>query len=180
LALPLNVILTLSGVEWGRTPAFAFAFAFVVAVALAVAGSEQGRMGKNIRICAFAVVCSSPPANNPRVPHPSRTLRWMGYKPSPGHKASVVALAFVCSCRHPERSEGSRSISPTPAVRILLPLRLLTRIRTIGEGTTKPKNRTMAPERISIYFFAIFRPKIACQAPKPPNPHKPNNIRVAF
>jgi len=29
-------------------------------------------------------------------------------------------------------------------------------------------------------FFPVFRPKIACQVPKPPNQFPINNIRVAF
>jgi hypothetical protein len=34
--------------------------------------------------------------------------------------------------------------------------------------------------RCSDFSFAIFRPKIACQAQKPPNPLPTNNIQVAF
>src|SRR5258708_32187070 len=49
----------------------------------------------------------------------------------------------------------------------------------------KPEKKLRAKEFIllllsSRYFsFAIFRPKIACQAPESPNPLKSNNIRVA-
>jgi hypothetical protein len=32
---------------------------------------------------------------------------------------------------------------------------------------------------LSFVFFCIFSPKNACQAPKPPNPLSPNDIRVA-
>jgi hypothetical protein len=30
------------------------------------------------------------------------------------------------------------------------------------------------------FIFPIFRPKIACQAPKPPNPNKQNKIELAY
>jgi hypothetical protein len=34
--------------------------------------------------------------------------------------------------------------------------------------------------RYPYFSFAIFCPKIACQAPKPPKPLRNNNIRVAY
>jgi hypothetical protein len=48
---------------------------------------------------AFAVASPSHPAIHARVPHSSRTLRWVGWTPSPNPEASVFAAAFaVCRC----------------------------------------------------------------------------------
>ena len=52
-----------------------------------------------------------------------------------------------------------------------------TTIRSIGDVS---KQLNLLPFPLPLFFFTIFSPKIACQAPKPPNSCHNNNIRVAY
>jgi hypothetical protein len=51
------------------------------------------------------------------------------------------------------------------------------------ENKTKPEGQNNSFNclyRCPFLFFRVFGPEIACQAPKPPNPLKPNKIELAF
>jgi hypothetical protein len=48
------------------------------------------------------------------------------------------------------------------------------------QARSRTKHLILLPLLVQFISFLVFRPKIACQAPKPSNPLPTNNIRVAF
>src|SRR6266403_1538803 len=76
------------------------------------------------RLCT----CGCPPTHNQRVPHPSRTLRWVGSRPSASHGAFAVAFSLLtlhspCMSSSTHQAEltttpgtgGGRQINASPA-----------------------------------------------------------------
>ena len=109
-------------------------------------------------------------------------------------------ICICLSCCHHERSEeGSRvprrstalQTSPTrPSICLLQPKTVISAEvhsceRRSGEirflhRRYHPSHKFHCSYFMEFYSFAIFRPKITCQAPKPPNPSFNSNIRVAY
>jgi hypothetical protein len=125
-----------------------------------------------------------PKAETTRVPHPSRILRigvplsllnwgedgWDVNRPSATEPLPLPSLVlfhpnqnrhFDRSCSPPHREQHSGEI------------------RFSAPTSRSPQTALLFLLLPSFYFFCVFSPKNACQAPKPLNPLQKNNIRVA-
>jgi hypothetical protein len=51
---------------------------------------------------------------------------------------------------------------------------------TEGEAKAAPKRLKIWLLSLLAFYFGVFIPKIACQAPKPPKPFPSNNIDLAY
>jgi hypothetical protein len=97
------------------------------------------------------------------------------HRPTNRHFDQSCSRVSVCRCPGTKRRASTFGIK-----RRALALRHKPRSAEGPSVVQREKQLILLPLLSPLFFFAIFRPKIACQAPKPPNPLPTNNIRVAF